>query len=100
MSENYTWRSTIAAVKRQYEDDHARTSKISPPRTRARPTGGKTGRPRDEALILAVEEIFAYIENSDDCQFTLGELKNVCKNSNIDNRTVKLRLKLTLNRAC
>ncbi|CAH2083873.1 unnamed protein product [Euphydryas editha] len=58
------------------------------------PTGGKNGRPRDEAVILAMEEIFAYIENSDDCQFTLGELKRVCKNSNIDNRTVKLHLKL------
>lgn len=178
---NYTRRSTIAAVKRQHEEDQASTSK---PRTRARvsesafcfknhcffcgdeaneeyekkraqkfrrrickvttlsfkesvlkiaqsrsddnsktiiarigfehdlvaaeasyhhdcyvsflkpPTGSKAGRPRDEALNLAMEEIFAYIENSDDCQFTLEELKNVCKNSNLDNRTVKLRLKL------
>ncbi|KAG8173364.1 hypothetical protein JTE90_016641 [Oedothorax gibbosus] len=39
-------------------------------------------------------EIFTYIENSDDCQFSLEELKDVCKNPAIDNRTIKLRLKL------
>ncbi|CAH2084651.1 unnamed protein product [Euphydryas editha] len=33
---NYTRRSTIAAVKRQHEEDQVSTSKISPPRTRAR----------------------------------------------------------------
>ncbi|CAH2091780.1 unnamed protein product [Euphydryas editha] len=56
--------------------------------------GGKVGRPLDEALNLAMEKIFTYIENSNDDQFTLEELKNVCKNSNIDNRTIKRRLKL------
>ncbi|CAH2105029.1 unnamed protein product [Euphydryas editha] len=96
---NYTRRSTIAAVKRQHEEDQTGTTKISPPRTRARSrsddnsktftarigfendlvtaeasyhhdcyvsflnqlTGVETGRPRDEPLILAMEEIFAYI---------------------------------------
>lgn len=33
---NYTRKSTIAAVKRQHEEEEASTSKISPPRTRAR----------------------------------------------------------------
>lgn len=41
-----------------------------------------------------MEEIFAYIENSDDCQFTLNKLKNVCKTTTVDNRTIKVRLKL------
>lgn len=60
-----------------------------------RPTyGGKVGRPKDEATNLAMDEIFAYIENSDDCQFTLNELKDICKNAAIDNRTIKSRLKL------
>lgn len=180
---NYTRKSTIAAVKRQHEEEQAGTSKISPPRTRARTTkpvfcfkqrclfcgnelneefenkkalkyrrqicnvstlsfketilniaqtrsdnvakaiitriqfehdliaaegkyhkdcynsflrpttGGNVGRPQDETTNLAMEEIFAYIENSDDCQFTLNELKDICKNS-VDNRTIKLRLKL------
>lgn len=57
-------------------------------------TGGQVGRPQDEALNLAMEEIFSYIESSDDCQFTLEELKNICKNVSVDNRTIKLRLKL------
>ena len=57
-------------------------------------TRGKVGRPKDEAVILAMEEIFTYIENSDDCQFTLNELSNVCKTATLDYRTIKIRLKL------
>ncbi|CAH0556725.1 unnamed protein product [Brassicogethes aeneus] len=57
-------------------------------------SGAKIGRPKDEAANLAMEEIFTYIENSDDCQFTLNELQNVCKTTTLDNRTIKLRLKL------
>jgi len=57
-------------------------------------TGVKVGRPQDESTNLAMEEIFTYIENSDDCQFTLNELKNVCKTTTVDNRTIKVRLKL------
>ena len=60
-----------------------------------RPTNGcKIGRPQDESTNVAMEEIFKYIENSDDCQFSLEELKNICKNSHLDNRTIKTRLKL------
>lgn len=57
-------------------------------------TGGKVGRPKDEAMDLAMEEIFTYIENSDECKFTLNELSNVCKTTTLDNRTLKIRLKL------
>ncbi|CAH2090972.1 unnamed protein product [Euphydryas editha] len=57
-------------------------------------TGAKMGRPKDEATNLAMEEIFTYIENSDDCQFTLNELQEVCKTTTLDNRTIKLRLKV------
>lgn len=33
---SYTRKSSITAVKRQHEDEQASTSKVSPPRTRAR----------------------------------------------------------------
>jgi len=46
----------------------------------------------------AMEEMFKFIENSNDCQFTLDtpkdELKIVCKNPELDNKTIKVRLKL------
>uniref|UniRef100_V5I9F0 Uncharacterized protein n=1 Tax=Anoplophora glabripennis TaxID=217634 RepID=V5I9F0_ANOGL len=57
-------------------------------------TGSNVGRPKDEATNLAKEEIFTYIENSDDCQFTLNELRNVCKTTALDYRTIQVRLKL------
>ena len=51
-----------------------------------RPTNGcKIGRPQDESTNVGMEEIFKYIENSDDCQFSLEELKNICKNPRLDN---------------
>lgn len=34
-------------------------------------SGGSVGRPHDENIRLAMEEIFYYIENNNDCQFTL-----------------------------
>ena len=39
--------------------------------------GCKIGRPQDESTNVAMEEIFKNIENSDDCQFSIEELKNV-----------------------
>ncbi|KAE9522981.1 hypothetical protein AGLY_016612 [Aphis glycines] len=39
-------------------------------------SGGSVGRPHDENIRLAMEEIFYYIENNNDCQFTLTELVN------------------------
>jgi len=56
--------------------------------------GGKSGRPEDNSIILAMEEIFTYIENNDDCQFSLQELKGICKNIVPNNRIIKKRLKL------
>ena len=56
-------------------------------------TGGQAGRPQSESTNLLIEEIFAHVENSDDCQFSLDELQNICNNL-LDNRTIKLRLKL------
>ena len=53
------------------------------------------GRPQDEAAnYSAMEEIYKFIENSDDWQFTLDELKNVSKNVALDNRTIKIWLKV------
>ena len=40
-------------------------------------TGGDIGRPQDEEVNSAMEEIDKYIESSDDCQFSLDKLKNV-----------------------
>jgi hypothetical protein len=57
-------------------------------------TGGRVGRPQDEAANSAMEEIYKFIESSDDCQFTLDELRNVSKNVALDNRTIKIRLKV------
>ncbi|KAE9525653.1 hypothetical protein AGLY_014180, partial [Aphis glycines] len=57
-------------------------------------SGGKIGRPEDNSVILAMEEIFVYIENNDDCQFSLKELKGICKNKVPDDKTIKKRLKL------
>lgn len=57
-------------------------------------SGGKIGRPEDKSVILAMEEIFVYIENNDDCQFSLKELKCICKNKVPDDKTIKKRLKL------
>ncbi|CAH1108371.1 unnamed protein product [Psylliodes chrysocephalus] len=58
------------------------------------PTWVKVGRSQDETTNLPMEEIFAYIENCDERQFTLNELGNVCKTRTIDNRTLKVLLKL------
>lgn len=55
-------------------------------------TGGKVGRPQDQAVNSAMEEIFKFLETSDDCQFTLDELKNVCPDDTLDNRILKERL--------
>lgn len=56
-------------------------------------TGGKIGRPESDSITLAMEKIFAFIENHDDCQFSLQELKDVCEEPYIDNRTIKSKLK-------
>ncbi|CAG4987924.1 unnamed protein product [Colias eurytheme] len=181
---SYTRRTSIAAAKRQREDEQASTSKVSPPRTRSRVSessfsfkdnclfcgdeadeqaekkksqhlrkkiykvstlkfkesilelakdrsddlskavvdrinfeydlvaadakyhdscyksfvrpnaGGKIGRPQNEDVNAAMEKIYEFLENSNDCQFTLDELKNVCPNVALDNRVLKVRLKL------
>lgn len=77
----------LVAVEAKYHRD-CQVSFLKPS------TGGKVGRPQDEAMNLAMDEIFTYIENSDDCQFTLNELSNVCKTTTLDNRTIKMRLKI------
>ena len=41
-----------------------------------------------------MEEIYKYIESSDDGQFLLDELKNVNRNVALDNRIIKIRLKV------
>lgn len=57
-------------------------------------TGGKIGRPQSETINSAMEEIFNFIESSDDCQFSLDKLKNVCQNVDLENGIIKIRLKL------
>lgn len=41
--------------------------------------GGQADRPEDNNVTLAMEDIFLYIETNDDYQFTITELKNVCR---------------------
>lgn len=76
----------VAAEAKYHHDCYASFMKPS--------TGLKVGRPKDEATNRAMEEIVTYIENSDDCQFTLNELQNICKTTTLDSRTIKLQLKL------
>lgn len=41
----------------------------------------------------AMEQIYKYIEENDDCQFTMQELKNVITTEHIpDEKTIKKRL--------
>lgn len=49
--------------------------------------GGKVGRINDEAKNVVMEEIFNFIENIDDCQFTL-KLKDICKCAALVNRRI------------
>lgn len=39
----------------------------------------RVGRPIDESIDLALEEIFKHIENNDECQFSLQELRHLQK---------------------
>ncbi|KAF0737722.1 Uncharacterized protein FWK35_00023698 [Aphis craccivora] len=53
----------------------------------------KKGRPQDESVKLAMYEIFDYIENNEDCQFTLSELKEVLTTDFIpDSKTIYSKL--------
>lgn len=54
--------------------------------------GSKTGRPLDENIALAMEDIFSYIENNEDCQFTLQELKKVLIDYVPDDKTIISKL--------
>lgn len=49
---------------------------------------------QDEAANSAMVEIYKFIESNDDCQFTLDELKNISKNVALDNRIIKIQLKV------
>ncbi|GBM49895.1 hypothetical protein AVEN_92161-1 [Araneus ventricosus] len=42
-------------------------------------TGAEIGRLQSNAVTLVMEEIYVYIENNDDCQFSLQEQKDICK---------------------
>ncbi|KAL4105063.1 hypothetical protein QTP88_020338 [Uroleucon formosanum] len=56
-------------------------------------SGGSVGRPHDENIRLAMEEIFYYIENNNDCQFTLTELVNAITSDFIpDAKTIIYKL--------
>ncbi|CAG9828465.1 unnamed protein product [Diabrotica balteata] len=57
-------------------------------------TGRKIGCPQDETVNSATEKMFQFIETSDDCQFSLDELRNVCQDVVLYDRTIKIRLKL------
>lgn len=50
-------------------------------------TGEKKGRPQNKNINAAMENVFSYIENHEDCQFTLSELKQTLTDYN---QTIKL----------
>ncbi|KMQ82542.1 hypothetical protein RF55_22593 [Lasius niger] len=74
----------VAAEARYHHDCHVSFKKPT--------TGGKIGRPQDSRITSAMEKIYTYIENNDDCQFTLAELKDVCKDFTPDEKTIKSKL--------
>jgi len=51
------------------------------------------GRPIDHRIEVAMEEIFSYIEENDDCQFTLKELVDACTVYTPNELTIKTKLK-------
>lgn len=53
---------------------------------------GDAGRPLDENIEIVMENVFHYIKNNDDCQFTLAELKDVMKDYIPDDRTIIKKL--------
>lgn len=55
-------------------------------------TGKQIGRPLDGQIIAAMENIFSYIENNDDCQFTFTELKGVLEDFKPDDKTIRKKL--------
>lgn len=55
-------------------------------------TGEKKGRPLNLNITTAIENIFSYIENHDDCQFPLSELKETLTDFKPDDKTIKKKL--------
>lgn len=53
---------------------------------------GDVGRPLDENIRIAMDNVFHYIENNDDCQFTLAELKDVIQGYVPDDKTIIKKL--------
>lgn len=53
---------------------------------------GDAGRPLDENIRIAMENVFHYKENNDDCQFTLAELKDMMKDYVPDDKTIITKL--------
>lgn len=54
--------------------------------------GRKLGRPLDEKVRISMDEIFNYIENNDDCQFTLKQLEKVPEDFLPDSKTIISKL--------
>lgn len=54
---------------------------------------GNVGRSIDHRIELAMEEIFSYIEENNDCQFTLKELADACTEYIPNELTIKTKLK-------
>uniref|UniRef100_A0A2S2R4F9 Uncharacterized protein n=1 Tax=Sipha flava TaxID=143950 RepID=A0A2S2R4F9_9HEMI len=54
-------------------------------------TGEKKSRPQNN-IDAAMENVFSYIENHEDCQFTLSELKQTLTDYKPDDKTIKIKL--------
>lgn len=78
----------LVAVEAKYHNDSCYNCFLRPT------TGDKSGCSENEAFNSAMHEIFTYMENSHDCQFSLEELKNICTNLTMKSRTIQICLKL------
>jgi hypothetical protein len=58
-----------------------------------RESSNSVGRPQDNDLCKAMEVIYSYLEQNDDCQFTITELCDLVEDYKISIRTMKHKLK-------
>lgn len=57
------------------------------------PTGRRIGRPEDENVTVAMENIYAHFESNEDNMFSIKELKEICQRDPPCDRTIKAKLK-------
>lgn len=56
------------------------------------PTGKKRGRPIDDNVLIGMDEIYRYIDENEDCQFSFEELINQITGEKLSRQTIKAKL--------